>query len=109
HNTVRLCRPLSGEVAAQFEFPADSASGVLALAFSPDGKLLAASGADGTVRVWETATLRQRNCYRGHRAPAETLAFSPAGRLLGPGGRDTTVLVGPVPPPPASKPRTPGK
>jgi WD40 repeat protein len=109
NNTVRLCRTLTGEVVAQFEFPAESASGVLALAFSPDGKLLAASGADGTVRLCETSTLRQRSCYRGHRAPVETLAFSPDGCLLVSGSRDTTVLVWTIRPPHPAKAGPHGK
>jgi WD40 repeat protein len=96
HNGVRLCRPSrdsgSGEVVARLEF-ADRDAGVCALAFAPDGSLLAAGGAGGAVRIWEVATLRERACFRGHRGPVETLAFSPDGGLLASGSRDTTVLV----------------
>src|SRR5262249_48273123 len=58
---------------------------IAALSFSPDGRLLAAGGAEGTVRVWDTS--------RG-RAVAElrasdwitSLAFSPDGQFLAAGG-----------------------
>ena len=59
-----------------------------ALAFSHDGKFLANSGQDETVRVWKTDTLENLQVLR----PGLTyvLAWSPDGRLLatnGPSGR----------------------
>jgi WD40 repeat protein len=63
-------------------------SGVSALAFSRDGKLLAAGGRDNTVTVWEVATGRE---LRRLTAPADALyasagvfflAFGPEGRTL---------------------------
>src|SRR5262249_21953637 len=54
-----------------------------ALAFSPDGKLLAgAPTEDATVRIWETATGRQVSVLRGHMANVTHLVFGPNGRRL---------------------------
>lgn len=64
----------------------------VAMAFSPDGKILTTGGADGTIQLWKTDTGRK---YRTLKSPASIwcLAFSPDGRKLASGGPDTTVLI----------------
>jgi WD40 repeat protein len=59
-------------------------SDVLAIAFSPDGKLLASeSSEDRTVRLWQIATGKEVGPLRGPKLPyCWGLAFSPDGRLL---------------------------
>ena len=37
-----------------------------AVAFSPDGRLLATAGSDGTVRLWDPATGEHRRTLTGH-------------------------------------------
>ncbi len=56
--------------------------GILCLAYSPDGRLLAAGGGDGTVRVWDVVTGRLLHTLEGHRAWVRGIAFSPDGRRL---------------------------
>lgn len=65
---------------------------VYAVAFSPDGRLLAASGADGFVRVWELATGGERLRFSGHRGAVLELAFSPDGTLLVSGSGDRSAV-----------------
>ena len=71
-----------------------------ALAFSPDGSLIAATRWDeGDVYVWETATGREVRRLVGHAAPDNTrimetaIAFSSNGRWLATGHADRTVRV----------------
>ena len=66
---------------------------VYSVRFSPCGRLLAAACLDGTVRVWEVATCRERFRFDGHQAPVLAVAFAPDGRLLASGGMDLTGLV----------------
>ncbi|WP_078618114.1 MULTISPECIES: helix-turn-helix domain-containing protein [unclassified Streptomyces] len=60
-------------------------------AFAPGGGLLAAAGADGTVRLWHRRGHRPAGVLRGHRGAVFAVAFSPGARLLASAGADRTV------------------
>src|SRR5262249_1853206 len=65
-----------------FSLPPKSATGVLTIAFSPDGKRLAGACMGNKVRVWETATGQESLTLEGHTLGVYHLVFSPDGRRL---------------------------
>src|SRR5205085_9097091 len=67
--------------------------GVRALAFSPDGRLLAGAGWDGSLRLWELGARRELRRLTGHRLGVPAVAFTPDGRRLVSAGADGTALV----------------
>jgi RNA polymerase sigma factor (sigma-70 family) len=62
-----------------------------AIAFSPDGKLFASSGADKQLLIWELATGKVRHQLAAGTTRVIALAFSPDGTLLASGGSDKAV------------------
>jgi eukaryotic-like serine/threonine-protein kinase len=51
-------------------------------AFSPDGKSLASSGADQTVKIWDVATGEELLTLEGFSGPVQSCRFSPDGKIL---------------------------
>jgi RNA polymerase sigma factor (sigma-70 family) len=73
-------------------------AGGWALAFSPDGKLIASGGGDvarrdNAVHLWEAASGRLIRRFDGHHSGVSSLAFSPDGCKLASGGGDATILI----------------
>jgi tRNA A-37 threonylcarbamoyl transferase component Bud32 len=65
--------------------------GVLTVAFSPGGRLLASAGADGTVKIWDRHTARLLKTLHGHHGHVTAVAWHPDGKSLASGGADATV------------------
>jgi WD40 repeat protein len=65
--------------------------GVNALAFSPDGAMLAIAGEEGTAIFWDVARRRVVGAVASPRGSLQAAAFSGDGRILLTGGRDGVV------------------
>jgi WD40 repeat protein len=70
--------------------------GVLSLAFSPDGEILAVGTADGQTRLWQVSDGALLVGF-DQEIPVSSLALSSDSRLLATGGRDGTVRLWGVP------------
>ena len=63
------------------------------MAVASDGSWLASGGDDGTVRIWDVATWRERAVLEGHTRGVSAVAVAPDGSWLASGGDDGTVRI----------------
>jgi WD40 repeat protein/ferric-dicitrate binding protein FerR (iron transport regulator) len=84
-----------GVLATGKELPPFAPCGSLhrALAFSPDGRAIAAGSDEGEVVLLEVASGRDILRLRGHQGRIASLAFAPDGSRLASGSGDTTILI----------------
>lgn len=68
----------------------DRAHRVMSVAFSPDGKFLAAATGN-TVEIWDVAAGKRTAILRGHAYEVMSVAFSPDGKTLASGSDDETI------------------
>ncbi|KST65699.1 WD40 domain-containing protein [Mastigocoleus testarum] len=65
--------------------------GVVSVAFSPDGKLLAMGDTNGEIRLYQVSDWKQLLIYKDHTNWVVSLAFSPNGKTIASGSMDYTV------------------
>ena len=92
YKQVQFIETASRNVVATLEGHADV---VRALAFSPDGRLLAAAGGlparKGEIRIWNVEARRELRAVEGHADSIYSVAFSPDGKRLASTGYDKLV------------------
>jgi len=64
-----------------------------AVAFSPDGRRLASTSSDRSLRIWDTETLAPLEMLSGHADEVWCVAWAPDGETLVTGGKDGWVLL----------------
>ncbi|MCP4548013.1 MAG: NACHT domain-containing protein, partial [bacterium] len=87
--SVRIWEFVTGDEVRRF---VEHQSGVLSVAYSPDGQSLA-SGSGKTVRIWDLATGREQRELEGHHSAVLSVAYSPDGQTLASGSDDKTVWI----------------
>jgi WD40 repeat protein len=95
---VKIWSVQTGEPTDRLKDP-DGDKDYTAVAYSADGKCLAAANKDGSIRLWDVVSDKLYRKLKGHTAPVTSVAFSADGKLLVSGSEDDTVKVWSLPPP----------
>jgi len=61
--------------------------------FAPDGRTLVLGAEDGTIRLWDMPSARERMVLSGHSDAVRSVVFSPDGRLLASSSQDGRVVL----------------
>jgi WD40 repeat protein len=97
--TLRLWKPIDRQFEILFQTainpnsPANLPYQIGSLAFSGDGKLIAAGAGDLVVRVWQLANRVQPLSLRGHSDRPTSLAFAPNGKTLASSALDGVIFL----------------
>jgi WD40 repeat protein len=68
------------------------ATPVLAIAYSPDGKVMVSTDSDGKIIFWDTETGEQKKMTAFHNIPLYALAYSLDGEYIAMAGRDQGIV-----------------
>jgi WD40 repeat protein/tRNA A-37 threonylcarbamoyl transferase component Bud32 len=83
---IRILDVETGDLLQALPHPAE----LHALAWGPDGRLLAAGCDDKKAYVWDAEDWRLQAVLEGHQRPVDAVAFSPVGELLATSSSDGT-------------------
>ena len=104
-NTIRLWNTKTGKETRKLQchVAGSLTIGIFSVAFSPDGKTLAAGSvhvsfsssknAEGCIKFWDTKTWKEIRTLKGHGSMVHSVVFSPDGKTLASGSQDKAIIL----------------